>query len=74
MCLQAWDSDLGNNAELRYKLISSEGKTSDDREIFSINEVNAQKFWKTNIYINKKVKNEKYSVYNSFLQCRSAVM
>ena len=39
--MEAWDSDLGINAELRYKLIVPEnnGATSNDRNIFAINEI-----------------------------------
>ena len=41
LILQAWDSDLGFNAELRYKLISVDdfnGNTN-ERDIFTVNEV-----------------------------------
>ena len=38
--MEAWDSDLGVNADLRYKLIAPDdnGASSNDRNIFAINE------------------------------------
>ena len=37
--MEAWDSDLGINADLRYKLIVPDGADSNDRNIFTINDM-----------------------------------